>query len=192
MVVARRKSGSGAGLIASDPHVGLMLPNLWLIGGWKSPTYHTVGLMFPGLPVMALGRNEHIAWGGTNMHAASSDLFDIGEMAHHGPEDLFIALMTFAGAFGIMWTVDWQLALITFSAVPILVVLIAYFNVKLNKAAKMMFENIADVNARVEDSVSGIRVVKSFGNEPFEIERFELFTGINHDHLLVLGTPRTS
>src|SRR5690606_30422174 len=78
LVVARRKSGSGAGLIASAPPVGLMLPNLWLIGGWKSPSYHTVGLMFPGLPVMALGRNEHIAWGGTNMHAASSDLFDLG------------------------------------------------------------------------------------------------------------------
>ena len=81
MVVARRKSASGAGLIASDPHVGLMLPSLWLVGGWKSPSYHTVGLMFPGLPIMALGRNEHIAWGGTNMHAASSDLFDIGTVA---------------------------------------------------------------------------------------------------------------
>jgi len=85
MVVARRKSASGAGLIASDPHVGLMLPSLWLIGGWKSPSYHTVGLMFPGLPVMAVGRNEQIAWGGTNMHAASSDLFDIGSVA---PEEI--------------------------------------------------------------------------------------------------------
>ncbi|OUM94929.1 MAG: multidrug ABC transporter ATP-binding protein [Thermobacillus sp. ZCTH02-B1] len=106
------------------------------------------------------------------MSRITNDLFDIGEMAHHGPEDLFIALMTFAGAFGIMWTVDWQLSLITFSAVPVLVALIAYFNLKLNRAAKQMFENIADVNARVEDSVSGIRVVKSFGNEDFEIERF--------------------
>jgi len=106
------------------------------------------------------------------MSRITNDLFDIGEMAHHGPEDMFIALMTFAGAFGIMWTVDWQLALITFAVVPILIALIAYFNVKLNQAAKQMFENIADVNARVEDSVSGIRVVKSFGNESFEIERF--------------------
>lgn len=106
------------------------------------------------------------------MSRITNDLFDIGEMAHHGPEDMFIALMTFAGAFGIMWTVDWELALITFAAVPILVALIAYFNVKLNQAAKQMFENIADVNARVEDSVSGIRVVKAFGNEGYEIERF--------------------
>ncbi len=102
----------------------------------------------------------------------TNDLFEIGEMAHHGPEDLFIAVMTFAGAFSIMWTINWQLALITFAVVPILVWLIAYFNIRLNKAATQMFASIAEVNARVEDSISGIRVVKSFGNENFEMERF--------------------
>ncbi|MBC8079642.1 MAG: ABC transporter ATP-binding protein [Gorillibacterium sp.] len=102
----------------------------------------------------------------------TNDLFDIGEMAHHAPEDMFIALMTFAGAFGIMWTVNWELALITFAVVPVLVVIIVFFNMKLNRAATDMFVNIAEVNARVEDSVSGIRVVKSFGNEEYEIESF--------------------
>src|SRR5690606_29371097 len=81
------------------------------------------------------------------MSRMTNDLFDIGEVAHHGPEDLFIAMMTFAGAFGIMLTYDWQLALITFAAVPILVALIAYFNVKLDKAARQMFASIAEVNA---------------------------------------------
>lgn len=76
-VVSGRRSESGSALIANDPHVGLMLPGLWLLMGYHSPSHHAVGLMFPGLPVLALGRNTRIAWGGTNMHAASSDLYDV-------------------------------------------------------------------------------------------------------------------
>lgn len=109
---------------------------------------------------------------GQIMSRMTNDLFDLGEMAHHGPEDLFIALMTLAGAFGIMSMVNWELACITFIVVPFLAWLIVFFNKKLNYAATHMFERIADVNARVEDSISGIRVVKSFGNESFELERF--------------------
>lgn len=108
------------------------------------------------------------------MSRITNDLFEIGELAHHGPEDLFIALMTFVAAFGIMLTVNWQLACITFTVVPLLVWLIVYFNKKLNRAASTMFASIADVNARVEDSVSGIRVVKSFGNEAYEVSRFRV------------------
>lgn len=106
------------------------------------------------------------------MSRMTNDLFEIGEMAHHGPEDLFIALMTFAGAFGIMWTVNSELALITFLVVPVLVWIIVFFNMRLSKAATGMFERIADVNSRVEDSVSGIRVVQSFTNEDYELHRF--------------------
>ncbi|GAB2693245.1 ABC transporter ATP-binding protein [Paenibacillus thermoaerophilus] len=106
------------------------------------------------------------------MSRITNDLFDIGELAHHGPEDLFIALMTFAGAFGIMWTVNWELALITFTVIPVLSALIVYFNKKLSAAAGQMFSRIADINARIEDSIAGIRVVKSFANEKFEMERF--------------------
>ena len=75
--VAGRRSDTGAPLIANDPHVGLMLPNLWLLLGYQAPSDHAVGLMFPGLPLIALGRNQRIAWGGTNMHAASSDLYSV-------------------------------------------------------------------------------------------------------------------
>ncbi|XEC95323.1 ABC transporter ATP-binding protein [Paenibacillus tarimensis] len=106
------------------------------------------------------------------MSRMTNDLFEIGELAHHGPEDIFIALMTFAGAFGIMWTVNWELALITFTVIPLLVWIIVFFNIRLHRAASEMFASIAEVNSRVEDSVSGIRVVKSFGNEQFEMERF--------------------
>lgn len=109
---------------------------------------------------------------GTIMSRMTNDLFEIGELAHHGPEDVFIAMMTFSGAFGIMLMVNWELAVITFIIVPFLVWIIVYFNKKLNVAATRMFEEIAEVNARVDDSISGIRVVKSFGNEKFEMNRF--------------------
>ncbi|WP_166243217.1 ABC transporter ATP-binding protein [Paenibacillus turpanensis] len=106
------------------------------------------------------------------MSRMTNDLFEIGELAHHGPEDIFIAIMTFAGAFGIMATINLELALITFVTVPILGWLIIYFNKKLHIAASKMFEQIGEVNARVEDSISGIRVVKSFANEEHEIAKF--------------------
>ncbi|MBM7601392.1 ATP-binding cassette subfamily B protein [Virgibacillus halotolerans] len=106
------------------------------------------------------------------MSRITNDLFDIGELAHHGPEDFFIAIMTFIGAFFIMFMVNVKLSLIILIAVPILIFLIAYSNIKMNKAWGMMYRHIADVNARVEDAVSGARVVQSFTNEDFEMERF--------------------
>lgn len=102
----------------------------------------------------------------------TNDLFDIGELAHHGPEDLFIALMTFAGAFGIMFYVNPSLALVALVFVPVLIALITYTNIKMNKAWTKMYSEIGDVNARVEDSVSGMRVVQSFTNEEHEVETF--------------------
>ncbi|MCM3362905.1 ABC transporter ATP-binding protein [Niallia sp. Sow4_A1] len=106
------------------------------------------------------------------MSRITNDLFDIGELAHHGPEDLFIAFMTFVGAFWIMLTINIKLALIVIFIVPILVWLITYCNKSMNKAWGHMYGDIADVNARVEDSVSGVRVVQSFTNEDYEISRF--------------------
>ncbi|MFS0821209.1 ABC transporter ATP-binding protein [Bacillus sp. 1P02SD] len=108
------------------------------------------------------------------MSRITNDLFDIGELAHHGPEDLFIAIMTFVGAFWIMLTINVKLALIAIIVVPFLIWLIAFSNVRMNRAWKAMYSNIADVNARVEDSVAGARVVQSFTNEEFEIARFKV------------------
>ncbi len=75
--IAAKRSQTGAAMLANDPHLGITLPNLWLIAGMRSPSYQAVGLMVPGLPFLALGRNAHIAWGGTNLRAISSDLFEI-------------------------------------------------------------------------------------------------------------------
>ncbi|WP_374055333.1 ABC transporter ATP-binding protein [Rossellomorea sp. FM04394] len=106
------------------------------------------------------------------MSRVTNDLMDIGELAHHGPEDLFIAVMTFIGAFWIMITINMELALVAIIIVPFLVWLISYSNIKMNAAWTKMYGNIADVNSRVEDSVSGARVVQSFTNEQYEMERF--------------------
>ena len=80
LAVNGARSASGSALMASDPHLGISLPNLWLVAGYKSPSYHAVGLMIPGLPFVAVGRNPWIAWGGTNLRAASSDLYDVSSL----------------------------------------------------------------------------------------------------------------
>ena len=80
LAVAGRRTDTGAALMANDPHLGILVPNVWLIAGVRSPSYHAVGLMAPGLPIFAIGRNPHVAWGGTNMRAASSDLYDVSDV----------------------------------------------------------------------------------------------------------------
>ena len=77
LVIGPSRTRSGAPMIASDPHLPLVLPNPWLIAALQSPTYNVVGLMLPGLPFVALGRNPWIAWGGTSLHAASSDVVSV-------------------------------------------------------------------------------------------------------------------
>lgn len=111
------------------------------------------------------------------MSRITNDLFDIGELAHHGPEDAFIAVMTMVGAFILMYGINPELAIIAICMVPLLVVLVTFCNIKMNAAWQNMYGKIADVNARVEDSVSGARVVKSFTNEDFEISRFKKDNG---------------
>jgi penicillin amidase len=85
VAVSAARSATGGALIASDPHLGLNMPNLWLAVGMRSPGFHAVGLMVPGLPILGVGRNAHVAWGGTNLRAASSDLFDVSSL----PQDAF-------------------------------------------------------------------------------------------------------
>lgn len=109
---------------------------------------------------------------GNLMSRMSTDLFDIGEVAHHGPEDVFIAAMTLIGAFSVMLFIHPKLALLTFAVVPLLIWLAVMFNQKMSRAARQMFEDLADFNARVEDNISGIRVVQAFANEKHEKELF--------------------
>lgn len=101
-----------------------------------------------------------------------NDLNEISELAHHGPEDLFIVTVTLLGSFIILLRSYWPLALITFSIVPVMIVFAILKNKEMQAAFKQMRLRIADVNAQVEDSVSGARVVKSFTNEWYEEEKF--------------------
>lgn len=79
IVVSGRRSASGGALVASDPHLGLPQPNIWCVVGLRTPGRAVVGLSIPGLPFVLVGRNEHIAWTGTNMQASSSVLYRLGE-----------------------------------------------------------------------------------------------------------------
>lgn len=80
LALAPGRTTTGAAIMANDPHLGITVPNIWLIMGVHSPSYHVVGLSVPGLPIFAIGRNPWISWGGTNMRAASSDLVDISNL----------------------------------------------------------------------------------------------------------------
>lgn len=106
------------------------------------------------------------------MSRLSNDLMEIGEIAHHGPEDLFIAVMTLIGAFIMMLFINWKLALLTFMVIPFLLWLTILFNKKMIQAFRRLFSDIADFNAGVENNIGGIRVVQAFGNEEHEKAQF--------------------
>jgi ATP-binding cassette subfamily B protein len=102
----------------------------------------------------------------------TKDLEEIGEVAHHGPEDAFIAVMTFIGAFILMFTVNVQLALITAVIVPISVVVTTRYGGRMTRNWRALFRRVGEFNARVEENVGGIRVVKAFANEEHERRLF--------------------
>ncbi|RQD68849.1 MAG: ABC transporter ATP-binding protein [Tindallia sp. MSAO_Bac2] len=102
-----------------------------------------------------------------------NDLNEISELAHHGPEDLFIAMVTLTGSFIIMLNMNWQLTLITFALIPIVMTFTILKNKRMQIAFRNMRRKLADINAQVEDSIAGARVVKSFTNESLEEEKFK-------------------
>ena len=78
--VAPKRSSSGGALLVNDPHLGSSSPNFWVMASIHSPSYDVVGFMMAGVPVMAMGRNRHVAWGGTHMRGMMSDLFDVSDL----------------------------------------------------------------------------------------------------------------
>jgi ATP-binding cassette, subfamily B, bacterial len=109
---------------------------------------------------------------GKLMSRITNDLLMLSELYHHAPEDYLKYLIRFIGAFIILFTINAPLTIAVFCFMPFLAVFTFYANKMLNKALRKNKERIADINAQVEDSLSGVRVVKSFANEQVEIEKF--------------------
>jgi ATP-binding cassette subfamily B protein len=109
---------------------------------------------------------------GQIMSRITNDLFEITELYHHGPEDVLISLTKLVGAFIILIGINLRLTLVIFAFIPLMILFAYYYNRKMRKAFRKNRERIADINATTEDSISGVRVVKSFANEDLEMEKF--------------------
>lgn len=135
----------------------------------------------------------------------TSDLFDISELLHHGPEDVLISLIKIIGSFAILITVNAKLTFVAFAFVPVMLVFAIYYNKKMKSAFAQNRAKVADINSQIEDSLSGIRVVKSFANEKEEMKKFNvgnnnfvkakktsyLYMGMYHSGLNALTTMVT-
>ncbi|MCD7948442.1 MAG: ABC transporter ATP-binding protein/permease [Oscillospiraceae bacterium] len=106
------------------------------------------------------------------MSRVTSDLFEITELAHHGPEDLFISLVTLAGAIAIMFTIRWELALLLLILIPVFLLSIFLLRKRMMHASVEVKKKTAGINGEIESALSGIRTAKAFANEDLEIEKF--------------------
>ena len=104
----------------------------------------------------------------------TSDLFDISELLHHGPEDIMISTIKLVGAFIILLVINTPLALVSIGIVVLMLLYAIFMNRRMKSAFKENRRRIADINSQIEDSLSGIRVVKSFGNESVEMNKFKV------------------
>ncbi|PZO80990.1 MAG: multidrug ABC transporter ATP-binding protein [Mesorhizobium amorphae] len=109
---------------------------------------------------------------GTLVARLTKDLEEIGEVAHHGPEDLFIAVMTFLGAFVLMLTINVELALITAASVPLVAWITGRYGGRMTRNWHALYGRVADFNVRIEENVGGMRVVQAFANEDHERRLF--------------------
>lgn len=133
---------------------------------------------------------------GQLMSRLTSDLFDVTEFAHHCPEEIFIAGLKIIVSFIILCGINIPLTLIMFASLPIIFIIVKFFNGRMRRAFKEQRYQIGEINSRVEDTLLGIRVVKSFSNEDIEIEKFEKdnkkFLGIKRLSYLYMAGFQTS
>ena len=111
---------------------------------------------------------------GQLMSRITNDIFSLTELYHHGPEDIVISFIKFVGAFVILSTINLKLTLIDFAFIPVMGGFALYYNKKMKQAFKRNKQRIGDINARIEDNLSGIRVVKSFATEHEEMDKFKV------------------
>ena len=115
------------------------------------------------------------------MSRLTSDLFEITELAHHGPEDVFIASVTIVGALAVMFTIEWRLALVVCVIIPVFLAVVMSRRRAMSAASRHVKQKIGTINADIESSLSGMRTAKAFANEAVEAEKFrcsnEMFKG---------------
>lgn len=110
---------------------------------------------------------------GQLMSRVTNDLFEVTELFHHGPENIIISVVKFIGSFLILAGINLKMALAAFSVTPFMLAFALVYNRKLNRAYKKNRARIADINAQIEDSLAGVRAVRSFGNEEVEMDKFD-------------------
>jgi len=110
---------------------------------------------------------------GQLMSRLTADLFDITELAHHGPEDIFISGVTIVGALAVMFSIQWQLALVIALILPIFFVVVWRCRKSMQEASRRLKQRTAVINADIESGLSGIRTAKAFANEGAELQKFE-------------------
>ncbi|MBQ3108811.1 MAG: ABC transporter ATP-binding protein, partial [Clostridia bacterium] len=108
------------------------------------------------------------------MSRCTSDLFEITELAHHGPEDIFIAGITLIGACIIMLTIEWRLALVLIVSIPLILLFVMSQRRRMGRTSRQVKERTAQINAGIESSISGAKVAKAFTNEEYEVEKFDV------------------
>lgn len=117
---------------------------------------------------------------GKLLSRATTDLFEVTELAHHGPEDILISALTIVGAFVVMFRIQWQIALCMLALLPVVLIFVMSTRFRMRNNSRKVKEKMAEINAGIESSISGARVSKAFANEHYEIEKFERG---NHDFL---------
>ena len=115
---------------------------------------------------------------GKLLSRCTNDLFDVTELAHHGPEDVFISMLTFIGAFVVMLTIEWRLALVLIAVVPVMLIFVMNLRKRMSRTSRKVKEGMAVINSQIESSISGARVAKAFTNEDYEISKFEQGNGV--------------
>ncbi len=110
---------------------------------------------------------------GQLMSRLTTDLFELTELAHHGPEDLFISIVTIIGALAVMFSVQWRLALVVAVLVPLFLLLILYSRRRMSQASQASKQKTGAINTEIESGLSGIRTTKAFANEAEQQERFD-------------------
>lgn len=111
---------------------------------------------------------------GQLMSRVTTDLFEVTELAHHGPEEFIISVLTLVGSFILLLKIRWELAIFVFIFLPIIICITVFSRKKLSKNSRIVKEKTAEINANLESSISGIRVTKVFTNEEVETQKFEL------------------